>query len=484
MMSGNRLEEPAPCRMLIVAAAAILLMGSTPGSLQAQSRGNPTRVTPWQRNPESQRHNLPPVPDFNATVPEVWTPEAALARALAANPDVQVALASVERQEGQRLQAAARLFPRVSVTGSIDQRAETLIDRDPRVPAGVRNDVAEHSYSARFEGRQLLFDGLASWHQLRRMGLLKKKGVLDARDMYLRIASQVRQVYDAILLRQTVRETRRQAVSTLGQLAEVAQRRFAVGAISEYESLRAQTALRSAEADLAQADAELSRAQEMFCRLLYIPSPSEELKLEGDLELRPFGLAFDEAISRAYAERLDLKGAELQLEAAKLGQRIAIGDALPKIEGFVSYDYRSSYYDFDRQLDGWVVGLAGRWDFFDGGATRGSIRVQRAERRAAEIRLAEAQQTIGSQIRDLYSALEQAKTVMAAQETARDLGARSLREAQRLFEVGRLSTEDVLNAQIAYRQAQIAWLGAVFRHNTTVYQIDYAIADDAFLNGL
>src|SRR5690349_1010374 len=50
-----------------------------------------------------------------------WTMDKALARALQANPDVQVALAGVERSEGLRMQAAGALFPRISVVASLDQ---------------------------------------------------------------------------------------------------------------------------------------------------------------------------------------------------------------------------------------------------------------------------------------------------------------------------------------------------------------------------
>jgi len=463
-----------------------LLFGAVSAGLAAapQHRGHPARVPFSLPLVSGASNNLPPVPTFDAELPAIWTPQDALSRALDANPEVQVALATAQRQDALKLHAVSRLFPRISVTGTAEQRDPALIDRDLRVPPAARSEVAEHSYTARFEVRQLLFDGLASWHQVRRMSLLRKKASLDAREMFLRVAAQVRQAYDAILLRHRVVDVRRESVESLSRLAEMASRRFELGEIAEFESLRASSALQSAQADLAQAEADLARTEEVFCRLLYIPRPPDGVNLAGDLERVDLRLPFDEAISRAYAERLDLRGAELQLEAAKMAQRIAAGEALPRIEGYVGYDYRSSYYDFDRQLDGWVVGIVGRWDIFDGGQTVASSRAQRADRRIAEIRLEEARQAIGSQVRELYSGLEQAQTVMNAHAAARDLGQRSLQEAERLFEVGRAATEDVLNAQVAYREALIGWLGAVFTYNTTVYQIDYAVVNDAFLNGL
>lgn len=430
---------------------------------------------------------LPPVPSPLRDPAQVWTVERALARALQANPDVQVALINVQRMDGLRLQTAASILPRLGLTGSLDRRAEGLIDRTERElagPASLLTAVADRSYDVRLTLRQNLFDGLSSWQQLKRMAVLKKKASVDARELYLRVASQVRQAYDATLFRQTIVETRRDAVRDLGHLADVAQKRFAAGQISEFESLRAQSALQSAVADLAQADADLARAQEVLCRMLNVEKPGEGLRLAGTLNVREYRETFAAALGRAQAARLDLRSAELQLDAAKLAKRAASGGYLPRFEAFADYGQRSSYYDYHRHLEGWTVGVTGRWDIFDGGQTLGSVRAQLAERRIAEIRLADTQHLIGSQIRELFAGLEQQKTVMAAQVSARDLAERSRREAQRLFEVGRVSTEQVLNADLAYRQALLGYLGAVYTLNVTIYQLDYATADEAFLDAV
>lgn len=413
--------------------------------------------------------------------------ERALARALQANPDVQVALVNVQRVDGLRLQTAASVLPRLGFTGSLDRRAEGLIDRTANElssPASLRTAVADRSYDVRLTLRQNLFDGLSSWQQLKRMALLKKKASVDARELYQRVASQVRQAYDGALFRQTIVETRRDAVRDLRHLAEVAQKRFAAGQISEFESLRAQSALQSAAADQAQADSDLARAEEVLCRMLNIDKPASGLRLTGALNPIEYRETFEAALGRAQAERLDLRSAELQLDAARLAKRAASAGYLPRFEAFADYGQRSSYYDYRRHLEGWTVGVTGRWDIFDGGQTMGSVRAQLAERRIAEIRLAETQRLIGSQIRELFAGLDQQKTVMTAQVSARDLAGRSRQEAQRLFEVGRVPTEQVLNADLAYRQALLGYLGAVYTFNATVYQLDYATASEGFLDAV
>ena len=430
---------------------------------------------------------LPEVPSPLRDPGQIWTMEKALARALQANADVQVALAGVQRQDGLRLQTVSQLLPRIGVTATMDKRDPSLIDRtafELSSPPTLRTAVAERSFDVRIDARQTLFDGLSGWNQVKRMALLKRKASVDARDLYLRTASQVRQDYDAVIFREMVVGTRREAVRDLGHLADVAQKRLAVGDISEYESLRAASALRSAEADLAQADSDLARAQEALCRMLNIDKPAEGLRLTGAMTALSYADTFERALVRAQTGRPDLRSAELQLDAARLAQRAVTGGYLPRVEAYVDYVYRSSYYDYQRQLQGWTAGLVGRWDVFDSGQTLGSSRTQRAERRMAEIRVAEAKRLIGSQIRELFAGLDQAKTLMAAHQSARDLGERSVREARRLYEVGRISLEQVLNAELGYRQSYVGWLGAVFTFNATVYQLDYATANEAFLDAV
>jgi outer membrane protein len=439
-----------------------------------------------------QGTKLPELPSPLRMPDQTWTVGQALRRALQANPDVQVALASVQRQDGIRLQSLSAVLPHLSIVASADQRDPALIDRSAAelAAAGAAINptplapIATRAYSAQAELRQPIFDGLAGWSQIKRMALLEKKASVDARDLYLRIASQVRQAFDATLIRLQIADARRDAVRDLSHLADVAQKRFTAGEISEFESLRAQTALRGAEADLAQAQADLARTEELLCRMLYIERPADGLKLIGKADPATYSESFETALQRASASRLDVRSAELQLEAAKMGQRVALAGYLPRLDVSASYAYRSSYYDVHRQLDGWTVGIVGRWDIFDGLQTAGQVRTQRAERRIAEIRLADAQKMVGSQLRELFAALEQSNTVMASHASTRDFGQRGLREARTMYDAGRISLEQVLNAEIAYRQALIGWLGAVFTHNTTIYQLDYATANESFFDEL
>ncbi|MEO5959870.1 MAG: TolC family protein [Opitutaceae bacterium] len=446
----------------------------------------------WRRWLSSIAPKSPALPEVPSPLREparVWTRNESLARALQANPDVQVALVTVQRQDAVRLSSISSLLPHIGITASSDWRADSLIDRSARELAeenlGAKlTPISTRGYNYQLQVSQNVFDGLASWHQVKRMALLQKKASVDARELYLRIASQIRQAYDATLLRQTMVVTRRDAVSDLARLADVAKKRNAAGSIAQWESQRAESVLRSAEADLAQAEAELARAQEAFCRMIYIEKPAGGLQLAGTIEPLEYREDFEVAFQRAQAGRLDLRSAQLQLDAADMALRVAAGAWWPRIEAVASYGVRSSYYDVQRENKGWSFGLSGRFDIFSGGQDVATRRVHRADRRIAEIRLAEVRRLIPSQIRELMVALDGSRKVMAANISARDLAERSVREANKLFEQGSISSEVALNSEMAFRQARLNLLNAVYSNNVIIYQLDYITANESFLDAV
>lgn len=421
---------------------------------------------------------LPSVePQPDGTQVHVWTLADALQRAMEANPDVVEARHRIEGQEGVRLQVQARLLPQVSGVATFDEREERLIDRSAfelGQPPSRQTAVAQQSYDARLEIRQLVFDGFSSWNQIKRQKLLERQAYLSLQNVASRTASLVRQVFDAVLMRQQILETEQRRIEGLQQLVEVTRRKRAAGEIPEFEQLRAETELQSAQADLAQAKRGLLEAEETFRRLLQVPATGERLRLEGTFGQRHFTMDFRAAVEAARAHRSDLESAQLQVEASKLQQRSILGLFSPSVELYASYGTRSSYYDFNRALDGWTVGVMGRWNVFDGGENFGRLKSQRAERRIAESQLAEIQHQIDSQLSELFEGLAQTGEAIAARRKTLDLADRALHQARLLYDAGQASLEQILQAELSQRRAQNGLFEAVFGYNATVAQIEYA----------
>lgn len=413
---------------------------------------------------------------------DVWTLERAINRALEANPDLLSAKYEFERQEGARLQMVARLLPQVTGSGSVNQRQRSLVDYDPHrldrdhPVTSLQTGIAIYGYDFRVEVRQTVFDGLSSWSAAKRQRLLSQQAFLVLESAVSRTVSSVRQGFDAIQLRTAVVEAERRRLDEYAQLVDMTERKQKAGDIPEFELLRAQAEMEGARADLAEAMRALAQADQSFRRLLQIPeTPGVALKLEGHFEPRPFDLPLEDAISTARLHRPDLEAASLAVKAARAGEKAEIGSMLPKFDVFASYDTRSSYYNSGLELSGWSYGAVGQWNIFEGGASRGRRMALRADRRNAEVKLAEAEHGVVSKLHELYEGLHQARVAMEAQRKSVDMSERAWRDARRLYEVGQASLEQVLEASMTRRRAESRLGEAIYNYNATVAEIEFAV---------
>jgi adhesin transport system outer membrane protein len=407
-----------------------------------------------------------------------------------ANPDLIVAKHEFERQEGMRLQLRARLLPNLTASGGVNERALGLVDRAPRnldpddnpntppPPPTPETSVALYGYDMKIEVRQLVFDGLSSWHQLKRQELMSKQSYLTLHGTAMRTASLVRQGFDAIRMRTELLASEKRRVEEFVQLVDWTSRKHRAGEVPEFELLRAESELEGARAEFAEAQRVLGEAEQSFRRLLQLPDARSELILEGRFAPRPFELPLEEAIARALANRPDLQSAGLAVEAARRNQQSLLGNYLPKVEVFASYGARTSYYNSGTELDGWTIGALGQWSIFDGGAARGRRMVARAERRTAETRLTELEHQIHSRLNELYQGLAQAKVSMEAQQKSVSISARASHDARRLYEVGQADLEQVLQAGMTHRRAESRFSEAVFNYNSIIADIEFAVGGE------
>jgi outer membrane protein TolC len=431
--------------------------------------------------PARGRVNQPmqPVParEFNPAAP--WTLQRAVARAVEANPDVLAAKYEVERQEGARLQIQARMLPSVTATAGVNQREAGLVDLPPselaQHPATKDLGVALFGYDMQIELRQTLFDGFSSWNATKRQKLQSKQAFLNLKGIVGRTVAQVRQGFDAILMRTEAVAAERRRVDEFEQLVKLTERKNAIGDVPEFELLRAEAELEGARADLAEAIRAESQAEQSFRRLLQIPASGAPLRLDGQFVPRPFDLPLADALSKARANRPDLEAAGAAVEAARRNLMSDVGTHLPRVDAFATYGSRTSYYTSSIRLNGWTYGLSGQWNLFESGAGRGRRVALRADLRSAQAKLAETEQGLASQLTELYQGLQQARVAIEAQQKSVSTSDRAAQNARRQYEVGAANLEQVLQADITHRRAVSRLNEVVYSYNSMVAEIELSV---------
>ena len=414
-----------------------------------------------------------------------WTLEAAFAQALNNNPDLRLALEAVRRETGVFLQLRAGLLPRLDVTGNYERRADSLTDRpasERALPVEQQTDVATSSFAGRIEIRQTLFDGLSSWNDASRGRYGRDRRIWLARDMALRTVTKVEQAYDALLFAQAAGQLYDRTAAARSRLLEITRTRSTAGDVPAYQVLRAQTELQSAQTDVTESSSQQTSAQETFRQTLFIPQSdknNDTIRLTETLTPRKFDVPFDEAIRLARAKRYDIEAARSALAGAKAAVRSAYGDFFPKIEAYANYQERSSYFtaDFDQRLKGWAVGVEGSWNLFDGFSTTGKVQTAKSDARSAQLQAEQLDYLLVSEMKSLYGTLERSRSAIASQKSAVDFGEQGYHQAERSYELGQASFEDLLGAEVAWRRAGLGYLQAIFQNNSTVAQLEYSVSE-------
>ena len=414
-------------------------------------------------------------------VESVWTLQEAVNRAMLVNPDVLASRERLRQQEGVVLQLRAERFPLFTASAGASKRDQDLVDRSPSelfFPPSEQNVVATERYDFRIRLSYLLYDGSGRHYRMTRQNLVKRRLLYETQLTAYRTAMHVEQTFDSLLLWREVERIHDNTVNTFRQLAENTRRRHELGEITQLDTLRVQTELKNAEADAARTVSDMARSEGTFRRLLMLSHPTitdSLIRIDGAFGRKVIAILFPDAVAIARQSRLDLQAAETEVLAAQAGLRAVDAQSRPRIEVFTDYGVNSSYYDVYRALDGWTLGLSGTWHLWNGRAHRGRLQVQEAELNHSLLNKRRLEFDIETELRELYASLEQYDTVIAAQESAVAYGHMSMQHAERLYEIGQVSIEEVLNAELALRRSQLRLQEAIFRNNASVTQIKLAM---------
>jgi NodT family efflux transporter outer membrane factor (OMF) lipoprotein len=245
-------------------------------------------------------------------------------------------------------------------------------------------------------------------------------------------------------------------------LTETVRKQRALGTASELDLLAQQSAEAQTAQTLPPLQKQLGLTRDALTALLG-RLPSEEPEARFNLEDLTLPAELPVSLpSRLIEQRPDVRQAEENLHAASAGVGIAIANRLPQFA--ITGSYGSSALKFSDLFKSgtgfWDVGGSVLQTIFDGGALKHRSKAAEAalEQAAAQYKatVITACQNVADSLRALQS---DADALKASFESAR--AARAAFElAQRQLKLGTVSLVVVLNAELTYRQAELALVQA------------------------
>ena len=260
-------------------------------------------------------------------------------------------------------------------------------------------------------------------------------------------------------------EVRRQALETFTRHLEDSRRLKAAGQIARKDELRAEVARAEAEREWKKAQRDVDLASVALNATLgntVEADPTTPLALIVGLPPRESFAQSAEAANPVVGRIAALR------DQAHEGARALHGERRPSVSLLGGYDF------FDRGLNTtadpkWMVGIAARWELFDGGTRAHRARAAEHVEAAAGFETERVRHDVNTLVRQRYDEYESALEQYQSLETTIALSEESLRAERDAYAAGVGTSLDVVDAELALSRARVDRL-------TAIYQLDVALA--------
>jgi outer membrane protein len=404
-----------------------------------------------------------------------FTVEQAIDFALQKNPEVAQLTIEYERSQQQVGQAISSFYPKVTASGYFAYITDVPVIEFDSIPIPFGSN---ENYGLRLSLQQVLF----TWGKLYNAYKISDLASDIAELSLVRKRQEIRySVTDAFYGLLVLDEYTKQARASLEQLERFAasvETRFKAGLVSRFDLLRAQVQVENLKPQVIQSENALNLAREGFKLLLGMDLETEFL-LAGELRMIEEDFSLDQLVEDAAENRVEIKNLKKTERIAQLAQAIARRANLPSVVGGATYERTKP---FSITGDEWGSSLTFNIGFelplFTGFNNLYKSREAGLVIKEARLALENLERAIIVEVKQAYLSYLAAKEAIDAAE--KNVG--QAREAFNIIETryksGLATNLEVLDTELAYRQAQVNYLTALKNYNTSLAEIYKSIGKE------
>ncbi len=440
-----------------------------------------------RRRPAHLRHLVLALGMLCGTVAHAETLDfaACVKRALAQNPEMDVARAQIEQASAALRQAEAGWMPRLnlSMTGTysndalnvfgmkLSQRQATFGDfgfgqfdaQNPNIlnvaPSDLNYPGATGNVNSRIELLVPVYNGgiVESYVQQARAQVRAAQAGDDAaRQMLIK---QVSMAYEGVLAARAYVKVGEQARLAAEEYVRIAEKMQAQGVALKSDLLLAQVRLDDVRVQLAQARNQEAVALDQLRLLLGMPLDAP-LNVAQSVALPAVEEKMDAQLHEALSNNPQLLAARQQLAGLHAGVDAARAAGMPQVNLMARQDWNDPGLAF--AANSYTVAGVVSWNAFDGGASRAAVDRAQAARIEMDARLRQAEDGVRLQLRDAERKAREIDERMQARERGLAQVEESVRLMRKRYENGLATMLELLSAQAQLDKAQAELIATRF----------------------
>ena len=384
----------------------------------------------------------------------------AVAQALAANPTMKLSFEQVALLEGRIVEAKADALP------DITWNTLALRSRDPALlnspgfdsfPPEFREALAPipaNAFSTAADVRQTIFS-FKLGKALQAARVARVAGDQEVQRARQETALDAIRAYNQLLFAIEQLRVSRTNLQSKQTHVEYARNRRAAGVATDLEVLRAEVDLENARAESLRAENEVSAARSLLNTVMLRPTTTPIVPTD-TLQVVPFPVDFDAAVTEAMAARPDLQLLRTEEQVQTLLIDVAAGDAKPTVEfnGSFGFAVRRPENLFSTDYSRWSAGINLKVPLFDGRRTAGRVAQQRAQRNTVTQQIAALESQVRLDVQSAIDALALADRTFQAAELNVSQARRASEMTEANYKLGAATQLEVVDAQQALRDAE------------------------------
>ncbi|MGA7152454.1 MAG: TolC family protein, partial [Pseudolabrys sp.] len=294
------------------------------------------------------------------------------------------------------------------------------------------------------------------------------------------VAMDVRIAFNDLLLNRAKVRVRQDSVRVLDEELKNQQQSFNAGIVGKLNVQRAEVALANEQPELFNAQTQLKdsylRLGDLFGLEARPGTVAAPFEVSGELRYQPNHPDLNDCLARADANRAVIKARQKDIEIEDQQYILDRSAMRPHVRAFSGYEV---YSERDPAVGpefnyGYVVGINGTWNIFDGFATKGHMQATPPRREAAVQALAAARRAVASEVRNAFFDLQQADRVLESETNNVQAADQALDNAKGNFAAGLGTQLDILQAASDVTRTRTTRLSSIYLHNVALARLAHA----------
>ena len=397
------------------------------------------------------------------------------------NPTIMAAKGTIGVNESLVGQAKSNYYPQVSWTGGYSR----ILPVSGRSFTGTQGGTfgtgdqgtsssssAFDQYTTSFSLSQLIYDfGKTSTQvQISRLNTDASRSTFE--NTSEQVILSVKQTYYAVLQAKYNKLVLADTVKQTEQHLEQAKGFYEVGTKPKFDVIKAEVDVSNAKLNLIKAENDFRIAVVNLNNAMGIPD-APDYTLDENLSFEKYGTTFEEALSKAYENRPDLKSIVAQRQAAEVGIDSAKTGYYPLLTGNASYNWAGERID---QMDhGWNVGAVISFPIFSGFLTKYQVQQARANLNVLKANEESLRQTVFLEVQQAYLTLRAAEEAIPTAKLGVGQAQENLDIANGRYAAGVGNPVEVTDAEVSLANARLQYIQALYADKVAQANLEKAM---------